>query len=696
MLTGEMLDSRDNQVAERTHGATPRASARRALAWLAWGLSLASLAMLTVGAALGVGNAAPLWRQVYLAAIAANALVGGLVASRRPGNPVGWLFLGSSVAYALFSVAVQYAERGRVDGAAEPTVALAAWATSFLTIPGVGLILAILPLYYPTGRLIGPRWRPIAWFSGITLVLTGLLAAIRPGELSQLPGMVNPFGIELLRPLLPLLDIVWLVALFGTIAAAVVALVFRLRRSRGVERQQMKWLAFAVLAWVGLVLLSSVLAALRAEWYEVPALELLIGLAFSAIPIAAGVAVLRYRLYAIDALISRTLLYGVLTAAVLALYAGVVGYLSALSGTSGSFLVAAVGAGVVAVAFHPLRVALQRQVNRLLYGRRDEPRAVVAALGRRLEGAVAADAVLPMIVATLTRELKLPYAAVVLDRPDGEAAAAAAGAPVAPTSALPLAHGGAIIGHLIVSARAADEPFTPEERRMLEDLARQAGAAVYAARLTEELQQSRERLVLAREEERRRLRNDLHDGLGPQLAALALKLETARNRLAHEPGAEELFNDLIRRTQGAIGDIRRVVYALRPPALDELGLRSALEEWVARYPQGGTQIVLALPERLPPLPAAVEVAVYRIAQEAVTNVVRHAGASACTLALRLDEAAGRLSLEVRDDGMGIAEDAAAGVGLSSMRERAAELGGSLSVHAAPGGGTIIRVTLGYQ
>jgi signal transduction histidine kinase len=313
--------------------------------------------------------------------------------------------------------------------------------------------------------------------------------------------------------------------------------------------------------------------------------------------------------------------------------------------------------------------------------------------------------VLPTIVETVARELKLPYAAIVLDG-DRSVAAASVGSPVAPTLALPLAHGGSPddakplrpLGQLIVAARAPDEPFTPGERRVLDELARRAGAAVHAARLAEELQQSRERLVLAREEERRRLRNDLHDGLGPQLAALAMKLETARNRLAHEPQAHELFADLIRRTQAAIGDVRRVVYALRPPALDELGLRSALQEWVARYPQGGPdgpQVGLSLPERLPPLPAAVEVAVYRIAQEAVTNVVRHAGAARCAIALAIDGAAGRLTLTVEDDGRGIAAGQPAGVGLSSMRERAAELGGSLAVTRGPEGGTIVRVELPF-
>jgi signal transduction histidine kinase len=608
---------------------------------------------------------------------------------------VGWLFLGSALCYGLFAVVAEYAAGASAGSVGPWQRALLSWLAGLLVLPGIGLPLAVLPHYFPTGRLLGPRWRPLAIGAAAFIAAGVLYSALRPGPLQRTPDLENPFGLASLRPLVPALDALNILLLLAALLASGAALVARYRRARGVERQQLKWLTFAVLTWVALIMLSALLSALRPEWYEIPALELLIALAFTGIPVAAGVAVLRYRLYAIDAIISRTLVYAVLTAAVVAIYALLVGYLSALFPSGGNFAITVIATGVVAVAFQPLRAALQRGVNRLLYGRRDDPQAVIASLGRRLEAAVAADEVLPTIVATVARELKLPYAAIVLDD-DRSAAAASVGAPVAPTLALPIARGDRPLGQLIVAARAPDEPFTPGERRMLDELARRAGAAVHAARLAEELQQSRERLVLAREEERRRLRNDLHDGLGPQLAALALKLETARNRLAHEPQAHELFADLIRRTQAAIGDVRRVVYALRPPALDELGLRSALQEWVARYPQGGPdgpQVSLAIPERLPPLPAAVEVAVYRIAQEAVTNVVRHAEATRCAIALAIDEAAGRLTLTVEDDGRGIAAGQAAGVGLSSMRERAAELGGSLAVTPSAAGGTIVRVEL---
>jgi signal transduction histidine kinase len=229
---------------------------------------------------------------------------------------------------------------------------------------------------------------------------------------------------------------------------------------------------------------------------------------------------------------------------------------------------------------------------------------------------------------------------------------------------------------------------------LLDDLARQAAAAVYAVRLTADLQRSRQSLVAAREEERRRLRRDLHDGLGPTLAALGLKLETARNRLGDDPRADALLEDLAERTQAAVADIRRLVYALRPPTLDELGLVGALRQ-VASGAQGpapdGLHMVVEAADPFPPLPAAVEVAAYRIAQEAITNVVRHAQARLCTIRLELDVAALRLSIE--DNGRGLPADRRAGIGLASMRERAEELGGSFAIAPVPTAGTHVQVRL---
>ena len=220
--------------------------------------------------------------------------------------------------------------------------------------------------------------------------------------------------------------------------------------------------------------------------------------------------------------------------------------------------------------------------------------------------------------------------------------------------------------------------------------------AAHAVRLTAALQRSREQLVLAREEERRRLRNDLHDGLGPRLASLTLKIQTARLRLAHDPLADTLLADLVAQTQASVADIRRVVYDLRPPSLDELGLLFALREAAAQYPAQGTagvQVHLDLPAELAPLPAAVEVAAYRIAQEALTNVIKHAQARTCWLRLTVDAQASTLYLAVQDDGRGIAPERRLGVGLRSMRERATELGGTLTVEPGDLGGTLVRARL---
>jgi signal transduction histidine kinase len=262
---------------------------------------------------------------------------------------------------------------------------------------------------------------------------------------------------------------------------------------------------------------------------------------------------------------------------------------------------------------------------------------------------------------------------------------------------------------LLVAPRAPGEALTPTDLRLLNDLARQAGVAAHAVRLTTDLQRltvdlqrSREQLVTAREEERRRLRRDLHDGLGPTLGALMLQVGSARALLTHDPAAAEgLLNALEPTLEGVMADIRRLVYNLRPPALDELGLAAAIRDHAAQYraqetavnqagPTAGLRITVDAPERLPELAAAVEVAAYRIVQEALSNVVRHAQARTCQIQLRLAEA---LYLEIDDDGMGLPSARQAGVGLTSMRERAEELGGMCLVEALPAGGTRVRARL---
>ena len=413
-------------------------------------------------------------------------------------------------------------------------------------------------------------------------------------------------------------------------------------------------------------------------------------------PLAFSIAILRYHLFDIDVLLNRTLVYGGLTAGVTALYVLVVGGLGEVLRTSqpgGNLVLSLLATGLVAVLFQPLRQRLQRAVNRLMYGERDEPYAVLSRLSQRLEATLAPEAVLPTLAETIAQALKLPYVAVG-SRAPGKASRKSwrpMACPPQPVLRWPLTYQAEQVGELRVAPRGPGETFTLAELRLLRDIAHQAGVAAHAVRLTADLQRSRERLVSALEEERRRLRRDLHDGLGPQLASQTLTLTAARQLLRHDPAqAEALLAEAIKHAQDAITDIRRVVYDLRPPALDDLGLAGALRAQAAGYGASGVNFTLSLPDALPPLPAAVEVACYRIAQEALTNVVKHAGARNCALSLTVD---GTVTLEVVDDGRGLPLQRRAGVGLGSMRERASELGGQCLVEPRPAGGTRVLAGL---
>ena len=395
---------------------------------------------------------------------------------------------------------------------------------------------------------------------------------------------------------------------------------------------------------------------------------------------------LRYRLWDVDPILNRTLVYGSLTAIVLALYVLLVGGLGQLL-RGDSVWLAVLTTGAVALAINPLRHWLQKQVNRLFYGDQEDPVQLLSRLGAQLEATVDADALLPTLVRTTATALKLPYVAVQLT--DADAPLAAFGTAGGAVETWPLLYQGAVIGRFHAARRAPNEPLTPRERRLLATIAQQAGAAAHAVQLTDDLRESRRLIVVAREEERRRLRRDLHDGLGPQLATLALQIDAARNLIARDPAAAaDLLVDLKIGAQDAIGAVRRVVHDLRPPALDQLGLVEALRQHAAGMQHGALTVSVDAPETLPHLPAAVEVAAYCIAVEALTNVARHARATRCMVRLRLTGTA--LALQVADDGVGLAAAPPPGVGLASMRERASELGGTLAVHNG-GGVTIVAV-----
>lgn len=582
-----------------------------------------------------------------------------------------------------------------------PGALFARWLTIWIWIPNVLLPVTFPLLLFPDGKLLSTRWRPIAWAAGFGLFSVIVSLAFHPGPLESIGlNVSNPYGIPdsegVISVLLTIATPLILVGVFGSIASIIV----RYRRAIGMERAQLKLMVVAGVV----VIVGNILGGIPWWlWGDNPVTRelsiVITDITVVIIVVATGVAILRYRLWDIHIFVNRTLVYGSLTALVIGLYVVIVGSLGTLLQTGGNLLVSLFGTGIIAVSFQPLRERLQRGVNRLMYGERDDPYAVLGRLSEQLEVVATAQSVLPTIVETVADAFKLPYAAIALK--EGEQFAIAAEYMRSPALAnstdgdpeiLPLVYQLETIGQMILVRRAPGEPFSNADRRLLATIARQAGIAAYNVRLTLDLQRSRERLVTTREEERRRLRRDLHDGLGPVLASMSFKLDAVHNLADRDANAvKKMAVELKTQMQDALGDIRRIAYNLRPPALDELGLVGALKAHIASHNQvQGLEITLEAPESPPPLPAAIEVAAYRIALEAMTNVSRHAAARHCCVRLSMP---GDLCLEVIDDGRGLPMTVRAGVGLTSMRERAEELGGTCITETLPTGGTGIIARL---
>jgi signal transduction histidine kinase len=407
------------------------------------------------------------------------------------------------------------------------------------------------------------------------------------------------------------------------------------------------------------------------------------GLTALPLPFAIGFAVLARGLYDLRTAANRTLVWLTLSAVIVGLYMLVIAGIGNQLDVRNAAWLPWVAAAIVAVSFAPLRDALQRAVNRVTFGRWDEPYDVLAGLGQRLEASTDVDRLLEQVVAELQG---LGLTEISLHDAHGNLIA---GVELPPDGCeqLPLAAYGKRVG--VLSYRPPATPLRARDRRLLDDLAGHLGGVLHAHQLTLDAQRARGRLVLAREEERRRLRRDLHDGLGPSLAGHLLRLDVIAAKLGIDASAAPDVDALRQELRTTMLDVRRVVEGLRPPALDELGLAGAVNQVATRL-TGGSPIDMTVDvAELPPLPAALEVAAYRIVAEAVTNVARHAKASSCSVRISADR--GRLRLEVRDDGSGLDSRRAAGHGMQTMRERAEELRGRLSVRS--GDGTVVTADL---
>jgi signal transduction histidine kinase len=456
-----------------------------------------------------------------------------------------------------------------------------------------------------------------------------------------------------------------------------------------VSAARVRWFAFgfAVLSLFGFLYVLNNFGLIPREVYSIVAV-FPSGLVLT---ICLAIAVLGYRLFDIDIIINRTLVYVALSACVVSLYILIVGALGILFRAQDNLILSLLATGFVAVLFQPLRERLQTFVNRLMYGEREEPYKLFSKLNQRIESAVEPEKVLPTVLETITQALKLPYASVVLYRETNNEIVSEWGKPFSEPVTFPLMHQGETFGELRLEPRASNETFNADELELLKTISQQVSVAAYAVRQTLDLRRSRERLITLREEERLRIRRDLHDGLGPTLAGLNLQAGLLQSLIRKDPeSAANVVNEFRGELKSAIAEIRQIVHDLRPPSLDEFGLEGALKQLTEtlRINTDSTQFYLDIPT-LPKLSAALEVAIYRITQEALTNAMKHAQASSITVGLELGT---HLVLRVCDNGRGLPVHYRSGLGLRSMRERAEELGGVLVINSREKQGTEIKAT----
>ena len=660
MVTSELTPA---QALDRLRRRDPAA------AWTAAGAVALTAAAIVV--ALGSDEAEPdeLLALVALGlAIATCAALGALVVAAQPGQRLGLALLGGGALGSVWTLATATVE---ATDTAQPLGQWAAWLDNW-TFTGL-LVLVTWPLLlFPDGRLPSRRWRPVAALLGLAIVSIALRGMLDPGNLDEIDGAVpNSFGVPASWDWLNALGILGFGIPLGVVAGMAAVQV----RARGRSEPGMR---AALWASRGLAANFVLCLALNAdEAVYAATLTTSVG-AFAA---TAAVTILRDRAVEVDVLLRRAFIVAGVAVGSLLVFLAVFALATSVAGSSESALAGGLGAALLAV---PLRIRVRDGVDRVLYGHRD-PAIAVRRLGEQLELADEPAAALPGVAAALRETLGASGVRIDPDLALGLPRAHAGAELYEPRIERTVSHRGLALGRLIVGARAPGELYAPADLALAEVLVRQLALVLDALRMAAEVQHSREAIVTAREEERRRLRRELHDGLGSALAGIALTLQAAQN--TGGPGSDVLVEGAREQTEAAVADVRRIVRGLRPPVLEDLGLAAALRAHADRLAPLEVELVVP-PDRLP---AAVELALYRIATEALTNAVRHAEARRCRVELRAadDEAV----LVVTDDGPGLTPDATAGVGLRSMRERAAELGGRVHLETPRGGGLTVRAVL---
>jgi signal transduction histidine kinase len=660
--------------------------------------------------------ASPLSDVVFLSAFGMFPVIGYVLAVRRPENSIGWLMVAMGVYFGLgatvTSLGGYLVHSGRRDaGLVLIAIDQPSW------VPIVVLPITFLLLLFPDGHLPSPRWRWFAWAVGIGLTLVFFAILLDPAPMleSPVPDAPNPIGIEAMRPVLDAAQALIFVIPVGAIGS-LTALVLRFRRSTGIERLQLRWLLTSA-AFVALLFSATILASLGSTWGVGDEPTWLLWLqngviaSFALIPIAIGVSVLRYRLFDIDLVINKAVLFGALAVFITVVYVAIVVGIGTLVGGRADPVLSAAAAAIVALAFQPARRRAQRLADRLVYGKRATPYEVLSEFSERVGNAYANEELLPRMARVLASGTGAARTDVWVRIGERLRSDATWPEDVAPAAAIPLAsaegrstpssmfepvrHLGELLGALSIEKKPG-EAITPTEEKLVRDLAAQAGLVMRNVALTEQLMDhieqlraSRQRLVSAQDEERRRLERNLHDGAQQQLVALAVKLRLAEQLADRDPPkVKELLAGLQSETGDALENLRDLARGIYPPLLADKGLVVALES------QARKSVVPVTIEAngVGRYPQEAEAAVYFSCLEALQNVAKYASASRATVTL--SDGDGRLRFEVSDDGVGFEPTATAhGTGLQGIADRIAALDGEVDVRSAPGSGTTVIGTL---
>jgi signal transduction histidine kinase len=626
----------------------------------------------------------------------AIGVVGLAIARRKPENAVGWLYLGLWLAVGvIFAFGSEYGYWATVKNPGAPGGTFAVWLGNWSWVPIFGVLLTWTFLIFPDGHLPSPRWRRVAWASVIVTVLWSIAFALENHDYTDAANrsVPNPYTI---RSMIPFFDAArqWLALAFMLlVAASIASLIVRFRRSHGDERQQVKWLILA--ASILLVFL-----VIPVEHGSGGVADEFLGIVLALIPASVGIAILKYRLYDIDVVIKKTVVFTLVASVLTAMYLAVIAL--ATVGTVSRILV---GVLLLVVTFNPVRRAARSLADRLVYGRRATSYDVLADFSEHMAETYATDDVLPRMAQILAGATGATTATVwLLVGGELRPAATSGGAPpravAAPGDTVPaipedlvveVRHHGELLGALSVTT-AANDPLDPTRRRLVSDLASQAGLVLRNVRLIEDLKASRQRLVAAQDEERRRLERNLHDGAQQQLVALSVKVRLAQQLTTHDPErATAMLEDVQTDATDALENLRQLARGIYPPLLADKGLVTALEAQVRRAPIP----VRVRDDGVGRYGQDVEAAVYFSCMEALQNVAKYAEATQAEIVLANGD--GVLRFEVRDDGVGFDPTRTGyGTGLQGIADRLAALQGSVEIRSAPGHGTTVTGLVPFE